>query len=167
MDRAQLRQELLELLYQDTGQRYDRLDDSVTLKEGLGLDSVDLVSLVMQIENRFHIRLDSQELQRLEKVGDLLDLLQSKLQQASAAPGGLMTRNCRQFPPHMGSIEEKGVRRRASPIRLPHSAIQVESSAGAAMRLGWSNCNSCEQSCDYPTVNRCPMPLCVMLTSKL
>jgi acyl carrier protein len=85
MDRAQLRQELLELLYQDTGQRYDRLDDSVTLKEGLGLDSVDLVSLVMQIENRFHIRLDSQELQRLKKVGDLLDLLQSKLQQASAA----------------------------------------------------------------------------------
>jgi hypothetical protein len=43
-----------------------------------------------------------------------------------------MARNCRQNPPHMGSIEEKGVRRRASPIRLPHSAIQVGI-------LGWSS----------------------------
>jgi len=85
MDRTRLRSELLELLYQDTGQRYDHLDDSVTLREGLGLDSVDLVSLVMQIESRFRIRLDSQELQQLEKVGDLLDLIERKLQSPAAA----------------------------------------------------------------------------------
>lgn len=84
MDRTRLRSELLEWLYQDTGQRYDHLDDSVTLREGLGLDSVDLVSLVMQIESRFRIRLDSQELQQVEKVGDLLDLIERKLQSPAA-----------------------------------------------------------------------------------
>lgn len=79
MDRGCLRQELLELLYQETGQRYEHLEDTVTLREGLGLDSVDLVSLVMQIESRYHIRLDSKELQGVEKVGDLLDVLERKL----------------------------------------------------------------------------------------
>lgn len=79
MDRGCLRQELLELLYQETGQRYEHLEDTVTLREGLGLDSVDLVSLVMQIESRYHICLDSKELQGVEKVGDLLDVLERKL----------------------------------------------------------------------------------------
>lgn len=79
MERGCLRRELLELLYQETGQRYEHLEDTVTLREGLGLDSVDLVSLVMQIESRYHIRLDSKELQGVEKVGDLLDVLERKL----------------------------------------------------------------------------------------
>ncbi|GBD36805.1 Acyl carrier protein [bacterium HR36] len=85
MDRNGLRRELLELLYQDTGQRYEHLEDCVTLREGLGLDSVDLVSLVMQIESRYQIRLDSKELQSVEKVGDLLDLLERKVVASPAA----------------------------------------------------------------------------------
>jgi acyl carrier protein len=85
MDRAELRRELLGLLHQETGQHYDHLEDSVTLREGLGLDSVDLVSLVMQIEGRYQIRLESGELQGVEKVGDLLDLLERKLKNWPAA----------------------------------------------------------------------------------
>ncbi|MCS7016063.1 MAG: acyl carrier protein [Gemmatales bacterium] len=79
MDRARLRSDLLELLHEETGQIYEGLSDTVTLREGLGLDSFDLVNLVMQIENRYHIRLKSKELHRLESIGDLLDLLERKL----------------------------------------------------------------------------------------
>jgi len=61
-DRETLRQTLVELLEADTGVQYPNLDDTMKLREGLGLDSVDVVSLVSQIERQFRIRLSHQEL---------------------------------------------------------------------------------------------------------
>ena len=78
-DRTFIRSTLIELLEADTGEKYADLDDSANLREGLGLDSVDVVSIVSQIERRFHIRLTHQELEKLVTVADVLDLLESKL----------------------------------------------------------------------------------------
>jgi acyl carrier protein len=78
-DRAFIRQTLIELLEADTGEKYPSLEESANLRDGLGLDSVDVVSIVSQIERRFHIRLTHQELEKLVSVGDVLDLLQAKL----------------------------------------------------------------------------------------
>ncbi len=60
--------------------------NAVNLREGLGLDSVDVVSIVSQIERRFHIRLTHQELEKLVTVADVLDLLQAKLADTSSSP---------------------------------------------------------------------------------
>jgi acyl carrier protein len=79
LERETVRQTLIELLEADTGERYATLDDATNLREGLGLDSVDVVSIVSQIERRFRIRLTHEELQTLVTVGDVLSLLQSKL----------------------------------------------------------------------------------------
>ena len=79
LDRAMIRETLIELLEADTGEKYADLADSKSLREELGLDSVDVVSIVSQIERRFRIRLTHQELEKLATVGDVLDLLQSKL----------------------------------------------------------------------------------------
>jgi acyl carrier protein len=79
MDRAFIRRTLIELLEADTGEKYTDLDDSANLRDGLGLDSVDVVSVVSQIERRFHIRLTHQELEKLVTVADVLNLLQAKL----------------------------------------------------------------------------------------
>jgi acyl carrier protein len=84
-DRATIRQILVNLLEADTGEKYPDLDDSKDLRQELGLDSVDVVSVVSQIERQFRIRLSQQELEKLVKVGDVLDLLQTKL--ASLPPG--------------------------------------------------------------------------------
>ena len=78
-DRSFIRTTLIELLEADTGEKHDGLEESVNLREGLGLDSVDVVSIVSQIERRFHIRLTHQELEKLMTVGDVLDLLEAKL----------------------------------------------------------------------------------------
>jgi acyl carrier protein len=43
------------------------------------LDSVDVVSIVSQVERRYRIRLTHQELEKLATVGDVVDLLQAKL----------------------------------------------------------------------------------------
>ena len=79
MDRAALRQTLSELLEAETGTRYENLSDDTVLTEGLGLDSIDLVSVVVQIENRFRIKIATEELRSVAKVGQMLDLLQAKL----------------------------------------------------------------------------------------
>jgi acyl carrier protein len=78
-DRAEIRQVLVDLLEADTGEKHQDLADTITLREGLGLDSVDVVSIVSQIERRFRIRLTQQDLEKLETVGDVLTLLETKL----------------------------------------------------------------------------------------
>jgi acyl carrier protein len=83
-DRAFIRRTLIELLEADTGEKHSDLDEDVNLRDGLGLDSVDVVSIVSQIERRFHIRLTHQELEKLATVADVLDLLEMKLAETSS-----------------------------------------------------------------------------------
>jgi acyl carrier protein len=85
-DRAFIRQTLIELLEADTGEKHDSLAEDANLREGLGLDSVDVVSIVSQIERRFHIRMSQPELEKLATVADVLDLLQAKLVAPPATP---------------------------------------------------------------------------------
>ena len=61
------------------------VEDSANLREGLGLDSVDVVSVVSQIERHYRIRLTQQELEKLVTVNDVLSLLETKLATASEA----------------------------------------------------------------------------------
>lgn len=78
-DRESIRQALIGLLEEEMGQQYSDVTDDKRLREELGLDSVDVVSIVSQVERRFHIRLSHEELQTLLTVGDVLSLLQAKL----------------------------------------------------------------------------------------
>ena len=84
-DRATIRLTLIELLEADTGEKHDDLAEETSLREGLGLDSVDVVSLVSQVERRFHIRMSQEELEKLSTVGSLLELMESKLAAAPTA----------------------------------------------------------------------------------
>lgn len=78
-DRASIRKTLIELLEADTGETFTDIRDSDSIREGLGLDSVDVVSVVSQIERKFHLRLTHEELTNLVTVGELLNLLDTKL----------------------------------------------------------------------------------------
>lgn len=79
MDRNQLRQTLLEILEEETWEKFDNLADDVQLREGLNLDSIDMASVVLEIQHRLDVEIVSDELEKVERVGDLLDLLQAKL----------------------------------------------------------------------------------------
>jgi acyl carrier protein len=79
MDREELRRSLLVKLEADTGETIDRLDDNVDLRAELGLDSVDFVQLVIHIQSQYGILLESKDLENVSRVGELLDLLQTKL----------------------------------------------------------------------------------------
>jgi acyl carrier protein len=77
--RDQIRKTLVEILETDMGEDYSHVSEDMSLREQLGLDSVDVVSIVSQVERRFRIRLTHQELEGLVTVGDVLTLLESKL----------------------------------------------------------------------------------------
>ncbi|HZT81356.1 MAG TPA: acyl carrier protein [Gemmataceae bacterium] len=84
-DRESIRRTLVEILEADTGEKYPELDEGTNLREGLGLDSVDVVSIVSQVERHYRIRLTHQELETLATVGDVLNLLQAKLADGTSA----------------------------------------------------------------------------------
>jgi acyl carrier protein len=85
MDRDSLREFIREQLEEFTGEKHERLDDDSNLREEAGLDSIDLVSLVVNLQGRFDVQLSSAELEHLTRFGDLLDLLQAKLATAKPA----------------------------------------------------------------------------------
>jgi acyl carrier protein len=84
-DRKAIRQIIIDLLQDEVGEKFDSITDSTNLRSELGLDSVDVVSLIAQIERRFRIRLTRQEIENLVSVGNVLDLLHAKIGDASAA----------------------------------------------------------------------------------
>jgi acyl carrier protein len=85
MDRKEITQVLLDLLEEETDEKYEHLSDSANLRVDLDLDSVDMVSLVLQIENRLNIEIEGAELEDVEEVGQLLDLLEAKVSRGNQA----------------------------------------------------------------------------------
>ncbi len=85
MDRQELRKTLVELLEETTGETYPEVSESQSLTDGLGLDSVDLFSLIVDIQTRFKVKIASEELVAVSTLGDLLDLLQAKLAPKSSS----------------------------------------------------------------------------------
>jgi acyl carrier protein len=79
MDRKELSAVVLELLEKETGESYPALDDSTNLREGLNLDSLDMAGLVLHIESRFGIQIETELLEGIATVGDLLTMLQTKI----------------------------------------------------------------------------------------
>ena len=83
MDRETIKRVLVDLLEEETDEKYEDLSESANLRVDLDLDSVDMVSLVLQIETAMNIEIDGSELEDIEDVSQLLDLLESKVAASS------------------------------------------------------------------------------------
>ncbi|MDB4475258.1 acyl carrier protein [Pirellulales bacterium] len=79
MERTQLSAIVLELLEKETGETYDALEDSTTLNEGLGLDSLDMAGLILHIESHFGVQIETELLENIKTVGQILDTLEEKI----------------------------------------------------------------------------------------
>ena len=79
MDRQELRRVLTELLEETTGESYPEINEDQDLQEGLGLDSVDMFSLIVEIQSKLKVKIASEDVTSIVTVGDLLDLLQAKI----------------------------------------------------------------------------------------
>jgi acyl carrier protein len=79
MERTQLSAIVLDLLEKETGETYPAVEEATTLREGLNLDSLDMAGLVLHIESHFGIQIESELLDGIQSVGDLLDVLEAKI----------------------------------------------------------------------------------------
>jgi acyl carrier protein len=79
MTREELSTIVHELLEKETGESYPGLHESTKLRDGLNLDSLDMAGLVLHIESRFGIQIETELLEDISTVGDMLDVLDAKL----------------------------------------------------------------------------------------
>jgi acyl carrier protein len=79
MNRQELAAVVLELLEKETGETYGPLDEKTSLREGLNLDSLDMAGLVLHIESRFGIQIETELLEKITTVGTMLDVLEDKI----------------------------------------------------------------------------------------
>jgi acyl carrier protein len=79
MDRERLRTTLLDLLEQETWERPKIFTDDVRIREGLKLDSVDLLGVMLRAESSLGVSLDSRDFDKIATVGDLLDTILRKI----------------------------------------------------------------------------------------
>jgi acyl carrier protein len=79
MNRQELSAVVLELLEKETGETYSDLAEKTSLREGLNLDSLDMAGLVLHIESHFGIQVETELLEKVTTVGDLLDVLEQKI----------------------------------------------------------------------------------------
>ena len=84
MNRQELSAIVLELLEKETGESYPALHDSTSLRGSLNLDSLDMAGLVLHIESRFGIQVETELLEKVSTVGDLLDVLEQKISAKAA-----------------------------------------------------------------------------------
>jgi len=87
MDRTELLQTLRDIVARSVGNEVSEIDETKNLREDLGLDSIDLVSIVIEIQSTFDIEMKNEELMTLVTVKDLLDLISAKVTAKGNAAG--------------------------------------------------------------------------------
>jgi len=81
MDREEIRnglQEIFEIVAEDNGE-HKQLDERMLLRQELGLDSLQVVEMLFEIEERFETRIEDEEARSLVTVADVMDAIQTKL----------------------------------------------------------------------------------------
>ena len=88
MNRDQIREELKEILaVVDEGLR-ERVEvrEETPIREGLGLDSLQVTEVLFEIEERMDVKIADEEARDLKTVGDLITLVEAKARQGGQAP---------------------------------------------------------------------------------
>jgi acyl carrier protein len=79
MDRSIIKQKLTDILERSVSEPVANIEESMNLQTDLSLDSVDVVTMAIEIQTEFKIDLKAAELMKLVLVKDLLDLIESKV----------------------------------------------------------------------------------------
>ncbi|MEY4180179.1 MAG: hypothetical protein RLY70_3753 [Planctomycetota bacterium] len=79
MNREQLKRELSEILEESVGEEFPELNESASLVDELKLDSVDLLSMTIEIQSRYGIVINAAEVAGIATVGDVLDVIAGKI----------------------------------------------------------------------------------------
>ena len=71
-------EKIIALTAEHLGIDADSISETSSFKEDLGVDSLDLFELVMELEEEFGIEIPSEDLEKITTVGAVMDYLKSK-----------------------------------------------------------------------------------------
>ncbi|MCY2948084.1 MAG: acyl carrier protein [Gemmataceae bacterium] len=77
-DRNRLLKELMGILEDELGTAPEGVSEETFLRESLGLDSVDMITVISRVEQAYKIRLNHEELTQMNKVSDIINVILNK-----------------------------------------------------------------------------------------
>ena len=63
----------------------DNLSEKTQLKSDLGIDSLDLINIINDVEKQFEIEVDFQSIENLHTIGNCLSMIEQKMHQRMVA----------------------------------------------------------------------------------
>jgi len=72
-NREKVRAEVVEIISNRLGVGKEQITDQTTFQEDLGADSLDVVELVMELEEKFKIQIPDEEAEKIKTVGAAVD----------------------------------------------------------------------------------------------
>ena len=57
----------------------EKITPEASITDDLGIDSLDSVEIVLELESAYDIKIEDEEIQNLKTVGDIMKLVESKL----------------------------------------------------------------------------------------
>lgn len=81
MGRTEVLKKIQEILLEKLGKSVEVVNEEDRFEKDLGLDSLDVIDLVMFIEDVYGIRIEDEEIENLSRVRDLVDLTLKKLEE--------------------------------------------------------------------------------------
>lgn len=87
MERQDILDGFADVAAEQLGITADKVTEEARFAEDLGLDSLDLVEFVMEVEEKFSVKIDDDELKGVLTVGQAVDLVAGKQAAAPAEKG--------------------------------------------------------------------------------
>lgn len=81
MKRAEIFNELKEIVLDYLGDDDIEVSEDSVLTDDLGLTSLDLISIVGDVEDSFDISVEDEAMESIETVGDVLDYIEGRLEE--------------------------------------------------------------------------------------
>lgn len=73
MDRAKVVEEVRSILVEQLGVDPSEVTEEASFQEDLNADSLDLVELIMEMEDRFKVKIPDEEAEKIQTVGNAVD----------------------------------------------------------------------------------------------
>lgn len=79
MTRTEIEEKVREFMIEDLEIEEEKIQPEATLKEGLGIDSLDFVDIVVIVEKNFGFKIKPEEMQGVDTFSKFCDYIESKV----------------------------------------------------------------------------------------
>jgi len=78
MTKEEIFEELKELVTDQLGVEDDEVTLEASIQDDLGADSLDLVDLAMEVEEKFGVKISDEDLENIKMIGDIVTYIDEK-----------------------------------------------------------------------------------------